>query len=121
MGELTMARSSGTGPIVLTGATGFVGRRLQQALLAAGHSVRALVRTGSRNAAHIQAGCEAVAVDLEDRAALTAVLSDAAAVIYCAGSVRGRLPGGRDHRGPLHGPADQRGDRGHSVGRAGGR
>ncbi|MFO1375726.1 MAG: NAD(P)-dependent oxidoreductase [Steroidobacteraceae bacterium] len=88
-----MARSSGTGPIVLTGATGFVGRRLQQALLAAGHSVRALVRTGSRNAAHIQAGCEAVAVDLEDRAALTAVLSDAAAVIYCAGSVRGRLPG----------------------------
>ncbi len=87
-----MARSSGTGPIVLTGATGFVGRRLQQTLLAAGHPVRALVRTGSRNTDRIQPGCETVPLDLADRAALTAAVSDAAAVIYCAGSVRGRVP-----------------------------
>lgn len=79
-------------PVLLTGATGFVGRRLQHALLERGVPVRALVRPGSRRAAGIASGVEAIAAGLDDPDALARALGGAGAVIYCAGSVRGRVP-----------------------------
>ena len=78
--------------IALTGATGFIGQQLQKRLLADGYRVRALVRPDSRNLDRLQPGCEAAPVQLDDRAALHDVLADVSAVVYCAGSVRGRGP-----------------------------
>jgi UDP-glucose 4-epimerase len=57
-----------TGPlrIALTGATGFIGQRVAQALVREGHSVRALVRDVERaRALPALAGCELATVDLE--------------------------------------------------------
>ena len=47
--------------VFVTGATGYLGRRLIPELLARGHAVRALVRRGSRDRA--PRGCEAVTGD----------------------------------------------------------
>lgn len=76
--------------IVLTGATGFIGQALQRALAAAGHTLTALVRPGSCNAANVQPGVQQATVALDDAAALRAALAQADYVIYCAGAVRGR-------------------------------
>ncbi|MGB5622453.1 MAG: NAD(P)-dependent oxidoreductase [Gammaproteobacteria bacterium] len=78
--------------IALTGATGFIGQQLQQRLLADGYRVRALVRPDSSKLDRLQPGCEAAPVQLNDRDALREVLADVSAVVYCAGSVRGRGP-----------------------------
>lgn len=78
--------------IALTGATGFIGQQLQKRLLADGYRVRALVRPVSRNLDRLQPGCEVAPVELDDRTALRDVLADVSAVVYCAGSVRGRGP-----------------------------
>lgn len=75
--------------VALTGATGFIGRRLQLALLAHGYAVRALIRPDSRNADRLEPGCEAYPVSLSDQEALSKALEGVAAVVYCAGSVRG--------------------------------
>ncbi len=85
-----MAEPSAGAPVALTGGTGFVGRRLQRALLDAGYRPRLLLRPGSANAGHVAAGAEAVATALHDRGRLTEAVADARALIYCAGSVRGR-------------------------------
>lgn len=50
--------------ILVTGATGNVGRRVMERLVAAGHGVRAITRDPSR--AHLPARVEAVAADLAD-------------------------------------------------------
>lgn len=78
--------------IALTGATGFIGQQLQKRLLADGYRVRALVRPESPNLDRLQPGCEAAPVKLDDRAALREALAGVSAVVYCAGSVRGRGP-----------------------------
>ncbi|MDT0343390.1 NmrA family NAD(P)-binding protein [Streptomyces litchfieldiae] len=56
--------------ILVTGATGNVGRPLVEQLLAAGHRVRALTRDPAK--ANLPAGAEAVAGDLADTASLAA-------------------------------------------------
>ena len=52
--------------VFLTGATGFMGRRLSAELLRRGHRVRGLVRPGSEG--RLQAGCEVVTGDPLDAA-----------------------------------------------------
>lgn len=88
----TPAPPAGTtrSPVVLTGATGFIGRRIQIALLDAGYPVRAIVQPGSRNLRHLDPRCQRVDCTLSDGPGLTAALEGARAVVYCAGSVRGR-------------------------------
>ena len=44
--------------VFITGGTGYLGRPLTQRLVAAGHKVRALVRSGSEN--KLLPGCEAI-------------------------------------------------------------
>ncbi|MGR8919514.1 MAG: NAD-dependent epimerase/dehydratase family protein [Gammaproteobacteria bacterium] len=78
--------------VVLTGATGFIGRHLQQALLEHGHQVTAIVRPGSARAHSVAAGVTPVVCALDDRAGLDRALAGADLVIYAAGSVRGRHP-----------------------------
>jgi nucleoside-diphosphate-sugar epimerase len=74
----------------MTGATGFIGRRLAAALLQQRHTVRALVRPANTPDKRVPGGCEQVAAELLDVSGLRAVMAGADAVIYCAGSVRGR-------------------------------
>jgi len=72
-------------PIAVTGATGFIGRRLCERLVANGIAVRALTRTPQPSAP----GLEWVAGGLGDRTALERLVDGAAAVVHCAGAVRG--------------------------------
>lgn len=77
-------------PVLLTGATGFIGRHIQSALLEAGYPVRAVVRPGSRNSRHADGRSEIAGIELRPGPALDEALRGCRAVIYGAGSVRGR-------------------------------
>jgi len=77
-------------PVWLSGATGFIGRHLQDALHQAGVPVRALVRPGSKRVEHLHPRSERVSAHLHERAAIVASLRGCRAVIYAAGTVRGR-------------------------------
>lgn len=68
--------------LLVTGATGNVGSELVRALVAAGQSVRALVR--DKSAGQIP-GAEAVAGDLNDPASVVPALADVDAVFLLAG------------------------------------
>jgi len=77
-------------PVLLTGATGFIGQRLQKALLAGGSGVLAVVRPSSNHKGDLHDGVDRLLADLADSERLLPAISGASAVIYCAGSVRGR-------------------------------
>src|SRR5688572_8151041 len=70
--------------IVVTGATGYVGRPLVAALLADGHQVVALSRDRER-AAKVLPGAEVVEAQLEEAGGWTAALPGAGAVVHLAG------------------------------------
>jgi len=69
--------------VLVTGATGFIGRRLVPALLEEGHTVRAMTR---RPEAYDGPG-EAVGGDVHDRASLTAPLEGVDVAIYLVHSL----------------------------------
>lgn len=77
-------------PVLLTGATGFIGQHLQRAILAGGTGVVAQVRPSSSHQNRLLSGVEKLSIDLIDGDRLEAAVARASAVIYCAGSVRGR-------------------------------
>lgn len=77
-------------PVLLSGATGFIGRHLVTHLLDAGYRVRALVRPASVHRANLDSRCEIHPVELSDPAALARALRGVGAVVYGAGAVRGR-------------------------------
>lgn len=78
--------------VFITGATGFIGQRLVSTLLEQGHTVRAMVRPDQFRDKRLPQGCEQVSVELTDVDKLTVIVAQSSAVIYCAGSVRGRNP-----------------------------
>jgi len=78
-------------PIVVTGATGYIGGRLVPKLLAAGHRVRCLVRDARKLEIRSWAQdprVEVIKVDLGDTAALTAALAGAGAAYYLVHSMQ---------------------------------
>lgn len=77
-------------PVLLTGATGFIGQRLQKCLLGNEQQVTALVRPESTHKNSLLPGVNRLQADLSDCDVLAAEVSRSAAVIYSAGSVRGR-------------------------------
>ena len=77
-------------PVFVTGATGFIGQRLIATLLEQGHSVRAMIRPERTTDSRIPQCCEQVPVSLTDVDKLTGIVAESSAVVYCAGSVRGR-------------------------------
>src|SRR5215831_7227813 len=78
--------------IFLTGANGFIGGAVALALIAAGHSVRGLVRNKAKAELVATYGVEAVVGSLDDTAVLQTEARAADAVINAASS---------DHRGAV--------------------
>ena len=74
--------------VALFGGTGFVGGHLVDALLAAGHQPRLLVRPGSEAKVQQADRCELVDGDLSDNAAINSVLDGCDAAIYNVGLLR---------------------------------
>lgn len=74
--------------IALTGASGYTGGRLLQALIARGNEVSALVRPTSVTAALTESGARLVAGDLADRAALERLAAGCEAVVHVAAVYR---------------------------------
>ena len=72
--------------LAITGGTGFVGARLLDAAVAAGHQVSALTRRPMPP----RAGVDWVSGSLEDRSALNELAAGADAVIHVAGVISGR-------------------------------
>jgi nucleoside-diphosphate-sugar epimerase len=76
--------------VFVAGATGFIGQHLVATLLEQGFSVRAMIRPQKNTDPRIPPGCEQVPVDLTDVDKLAGIVAQSSAVVYCAGSVRGR-------------------------------
>ncbi|MBP7798898.1 MAG: NAD-dependent epimerase/dehydratase family protein [Thermoanaerobaculaceae bacterium] len=75
-------------PVAVTGATGFIGVNLVEALVRASLRPRALVRKMSRLPAELAPAVEPVVGDLHDPGALRELLRGAATVFHLAGLVR---------------------------------
>jgi uncharacterized protein YbjT (DUF2867 family) len=71
-------------PVLVTGATGYIGQRLIPALLARGHAVRALARTVSRD--RVPAGADVVVGDALDSASVTAAARAGDTLVHLVGT-----------------------------------
>ena len=74
--------------ILVTGSTGFVGRRVVEALTSRRHAVRALVHTRSRASVLPSGGVQVVEGDVLDPVALARVCEGVEAVIHLVAIVR---------------------------------
>ena len=77
--------------IFITGATGFIGQRLVSALLGQDIRVRAMIRPDKESDSRLPPECEQIPVGLADVDKLAGIVAECSAVVYCAGSVRGRI------------------------------
>lgn len=73
-------------PVLVTGASGFVGGHLVGDLLARGARVTAMVRREADAQRFAERGVEARLADLRDRASLDAAVIGQRAVVHCAGA-----------------------------------
>lgn len=74
--------------VLLTGATGFIGRHVERQLLDAGHQVLAIVRP-ERTSVPLDPRTSVIRASLLDPVAIGAAVAQATAVIHLAGAVRG--------------------------------
>jgi nucleoside-diphosphate-sugar epimerase len=72
-------------PVLVTGASGFLGRSLVQRLLADGYPTRVLVRTNKKGEDLAAAGAQVIVGEISDRVALDVALDGAATVYHLAG------------------------------------
>jgi len=73
---------------LVTGATGFVGRRLVERLIGMGAGVRLLVRRPEKLLPQLSAACEVIIGDLGNPASLDAAVAGVGVVFHCAANVR---------------------------------
>ncbi|HLN68633.1 MAG TPA: SDR family NAD(P)-dependent oxidoreductase [Streptosporangiaceae bacterium] len=88
-GRAEAGRAEPAGPVLVTGASGTIGRRLVPALVAAGHQVRAMTRSGAAAQTAAAAGAEPVHGDVTDPASLSAAVRGCEVVIHAAGRMGG--------------------------------
>lgn len=74
--------------ILVTGATGFIGRRLAETLVDSGARVRLLVRQPERLDPRLQRNCDVLAGSLDDPESLVRAVSEVKTVFHCAANVR---------------------------------
>ena len=74
--------------VAITGATGFIGRTIAEAVRRQGWPVRALVR--QPDAALSAQGVDLVIGTLEDQSSLRRLVADAGFVVHCAGAIKAR-------------------------------
>ena len=74
--------------VLVTGATGFIGSHLVEALIGRGDAVRCLVRSPQRAASLATAGAELVAGSLDDDTAIGSALANVGTVYHLAGLTR---------------------------------
>ena len=79
-------------PVMLTGATGFLGSAIALALHAAGHPVRALLRPATPRDVLAGVPVEPAPGDLTDPASVAAAVRGCGAVIHCAADYRIWVP-----------------------------
>jgi predicted dehydrogenase/nucleoside-diphosphate-sugar epimerase len=75
--------------VLVTGATGFLGGHIVEALTAAGHEVRALVRRTSRTDRLDKLGVETVLGEMKDAASLRRAVEGVEAVVHAASTMSG--------------------------------
>lgn len=95
-------------PVAVTGAGGFVGRRLVQRLREHGVAVRGIVRSAGDGAALRAQGCEVAVADIRDRTALRGAFAGAQAVVHLVAVLRERRAQtfeAINHRGAAHAAA----------------
>ena len=73
---------------LVTGATGFVGRRLVERLIAMGAGVRVLVRQPEKLPPLLSSACEVMVGDLGNPASLEVAVAGVGVVFHCAANVR---------------------------------
>src|SRR5689334_3573800 len=73
--------------VLVTGATGFVGSHVAEALVRHGDAVRALARTGADTTFLERLGASIVRGDFSDAAALKTALEGVDVVVHCAAKV----------------------------------
>lgn len=76
--------------VVVTGANGFIGARLAQDLLDAGHHVRCLIRSPDRLPVELRGRVEVVCGDVRDQQSLRPAFHQADQVFHLAGLVKAR-------------------------------
>jgi NADH dehydrogenase len=74
--------------VAIFGGTGFVGSHVVDSLVAAGHEVSLLVRSGSENKVRQAQAWRMTSGDLDDDAAIDSTVADCDAVIYSVGLLR---------------------------------
>ena len=94
--ELTALTAGMPTPIAMTGATGFVGSHVAEALVAAHLRPRVLVRDPGRLLATLVPDCDVVVGGLDDLVALRALVAGARVVLHLAGVVRAPRAAGFD-------------------------
>src|SRR4051812_23601885 len=72
---------------LVTGAAGFVGRHLVEALVARGDAVRALVRDPAKAARFRERGVEVLVGDIRDPGSVERSVRDVDVVYHCAAAV----------------------------------
>lgn len=77
-------------PVVVTGAAGFLGRRVVREIAAMGRPVRAIVRRPEQRAIVDLANVHVFEADVTDSNALAAAMSGASQVVHCAAILRER-------------------------------
>jgi nucleoside-diphosphate-sugar epimerase len=81
------------GPVAVTGATGFIGQRLCQHLLADGYQLRVLARDPHRVNIEGLPPEHIIEGSLQDSSALLALAKGCESLVHAAGAVRGNRPG----------------------------
>lgn len=91
-------------PVLVTGATGFIGARLAERLIEEGERPRLMVRDPAKLRPQLAAQAEIVTADLTDPASLPAALRGAGTVFHCAGNVATWDKWAHYHRANVLGP-----------------